>query len=785
MVEMVPEGRGDAVTREPPLHSGPMHDRELPLRVRVRGPLALGGLTCVLVWVLSSVGLPAGVPAAFGPITVLSSVASAGLIACAYVMGGFGLGRPLVALLAPGSPHRRLIQLVLGFGVMMWVSHLTGMMGVLSGTGVWPRVVGWGIVAVGVGLAIDQGLRGLAQKRAARWTTMPWAALLLAPAIALLLVAASNPPGALWRSEFGAFDVLSYHLQLPKEWAAGERVWPVEHNVYSYLPSLVESAFVHLGAMMPGSSDPIGRMLGGEGMWVLASQMLHALWAIVAGLLCGRLGAACAERVGMQANVCRVIGVLSGAMVVGTPWMIVVGSLAYNEAALVALSAGASLVAMDVRITPGRRAVIAGVLVGLACGCKPTALIFTGPMVGVMLLVHATGPRAKTWFFTAVLGSIGGLLAIAPWLVRNAMASGNPVFPFAAGVFGSGHWTSEQIARHAANHHAPAGTGVGERLARLFSAEFGITHPQYAILIVVLALGIAGAIVWRRSRTLALCAFVGVVVQAAAWMLLTHMQSRFLITILVPGAMGFGLGGAGLVAWVSRGRSPAAAQVVVRAAMCVLALAPISQVVRSVLLFLEEDSGTPNRLLVFGPGTLTGGTLVSAYDRGDEAARRELLDRLPTYEAFVNLGLRPQDAVKSGEGVYLLGDSTPLYVLGATGDQRSSPVVYHTTWDRSPLGDAITASPGEPRAWSLALRSLGVRHVLVNFDELGRLASRDRYYDPRVRMEDVARWLASPTSGLRRVRDWRNDGAPAGAMSGRTLFRIEIENDGVKGAGRP
>ncbi|MBY0311569.1 MAG: hypothetical protein K2W85_05835 [Phycisphaerales bacterium] len=762
-----------------------MHDRELPLRVRVRGPLALGGLTCVLVWMLSSVGLPAGMPRSFGPITVLSAIASAGLIACAYVLGGFGLGRPLVAVLAPGSPHRRWIQLVLGFGMMMWVSHLAGMMGVLSGAGVWPRVMGWGMVAVGIGLALDQGARGLSQKRTGSPTTMPWAALLWAPAIALLLVAASNPPGALWRSEFGAFDVLSYHLQLPKEWAAGERVWPVEHNVYSYLPSLVESAFVHLGAMMPGSSEPIDRMLGGEGMWVLASQMLHALWAIVAGLLCGRLGAACAERVGKQASVCRVIGLLTGALVVGTPWMIVVGSLAYNEAALVALSAGAALAAMDVRITPGRRAVLAGTLVGLACGCKPTALIFVGPMVGVMLLVHATGPRAKAWFFTAVLGSIGGLLAIGPWLVRNAMASGNPVFPFAAGVFGNGHWTSEQIARHATNHHAPAGTGAGDRVARLLGAEFGLTHPQYAILIVMLTLGIAGAIAWRRSRTLALCALAGVVVQAAAWMLLTHMQSRFLITMLVPAAMGFGLGGAALVAWVSRGRSAAAAALVVRAAMCVLALAPISQVARSVLLFLGEDSGTPNRLLVFGPGTLTGGTLVSAYERGDESARRELLDRLPTFEAFVNLGLRPQDASSAGEGVYLLGDSTPMYVLGATGGRQSSPVVYHTTWDRSPLGDAIAASPDEPKTWSLALRSLGVRHVLVNFDELGRLTSRDRYYDPRVRVEDVARWLASPTSGLRRVRDWRNDGAPAGTVSGRTLFRIELENDGAKGAGRP
>lgn len=765
-----------------------MHDRELSLRVRVRGPLALGGLTVLLAWALSSVGLPAGVPAAFGPITVLSAAASAGLIACAYVVGGFGIGRPLAAILAPTSPHRLWIQLVLGLGLMMWVSHLVGMLGWLSGAGVGPRAVGWGFVALGVGLALDQLLRGQNGQRADRSATMPWIAMIWAPAIALLLVAACNPPGALWGSEFGAFDALSYHLQLPKEWAAGERVWPVEHNVYSYLPSLVESAYVHLGAMMPGSREPMDRMLGGDGTWIIASQMLHALWAVVAGLLCGRLGMACAERVGMDSGVCRVIGVLTGALVVSTPWMIVVGSLAYNEAALVALGAGGALAAMDVRITPGRRAVLAGVLVGLACGCKPTALVFVGPMVGVMLLVHAPGPRAKAWFFTVFLGSIGGLAAIAPWLVRNTIASGNPVFPFAAGVFGSGHWTNEQVARHAANHHAPAGTSVGDRVARLFSAEFGLTHAQFAILLVVIVLGLGGALVWRRSRVLGVCAVVGVLVHAAAWMLLTHMQSRFLITMLAPAAMGFALGSAGLVAWVTRGRSLDNARVVVRAALFVLALVPMSQAARSVLLFLAEDSGTPNRLLVFGPGTLTGATFAGEAARGDDAARQELLDRLPTYEAFINIGLAPREASGPGEGVYLLGDSTPLYVLGTPDDRRGSPVVYHTTWDRSPLGDAIAAQPGDPRSWSLALRTRGVRYLLVNFDELGRLTMRDRYYDPRVSMGEIQRWLSTPSAGLRRVRDWKNQSAPEGTISGRTLFRIELENtpeSGARGPARP
>jgi hypothetical protein len=51
--------------------------------------------------------------------------------------------------------------------------------------------------------------------------------LAAAPALAVLLLAACCPPGTLWRSEALGFDVLSYHLQLPREWLAGGRLAPL------------------------------------------------------------------------------------------------------------------------------------------------------------------------------------------------------------------------------------------------------------------------------------------------------------------------------------------------------------------------------------------------------------------------------------------------------------------------------------------------------------------------------------------------------------------------------
>jgi len=55
------------------------------------------------------------------------------------------------------------------------------------------------------------------------------------------------------------------------------------------------------------------------------------------------------------------------------------------------------------------------------------------------------------------------------------------------------------------------------------------------------------------------------------------------------------------------------------------------------------------------------------------------------------------------------------------------PTMYHTTWDASPIGDAIRAGR-DPIG---RLRSLGVTHILINFSELKRLGDLG-WYDPAV-----------------------------------------------------
>ncbi len=752
---------------------------------RLAGPAGLSALVLIGLGALSCYGLPGGMATYLGPVSLATSVLGAGPIAMVYLLGAFGLGRPLATWLARGSPNRFWIQLGLGLGLMLWISHAIGMAGLLSGVGPMPRIVAWGVVGVGILLMADQVVRG--PLRPERWPVITPAIVLLGPAVALLLVAASNPPGVLWHAtEHGAFDAHSYHLQLPKEWAAGDRLWPNAHNVYSFLPSFVEAGYMHLGALMPGGSDPVVRMVAGsagEGHWFLACQFLHVGMAIIGAMLVARTGWALAVRCGVDSAVAAWIGVIAGALVVSTPWMLVVSSLPYNEAGLIALAAAGVLVAIGEKCSSWARGVGAGWAVGVACGCKPTALFMAGPMVGLLLLGTTV---AREWPRVIGGGVLAGIMAVCPWMLRNFLASHNPVFPFASSVFGNHWWwTDEQVQRFARNHHPAPGMGLGERIERLASGQFGLLHEQWggATFVIILVVAAIGAVWWSRSRRLGLLLVAGLAAQVVCWMTLTHLQSRFLVPLLVPTALLLALGGAALVSWVSRA-SPNRRAMTIGAAG-VLAIAPLAQSLGSVLLFLEQNDMHPNALLVLGPGGLTGmGADAEFLNSTPEAQERFLSAIGPA--AFVNLSIRPWEG--ENRGVYLLGDSTPLYFMGRAWSLEPSPVArpgsviaYHTTWDRAP----IIGSGGNTDVshWSRQLHEANIRYLLVNYDELRRLIETDRNYDPAITMEKVMQWIDDRRSRLRSIRAWR--GQSDGPHSGVELFLVDIPFPGDAGAPTP
>ncbi len=83
----------------------------------------------------------------------------------------------------------------------------------------------------------------------------------------------------------------------------------------------------------------------------------------------------------------------------------------------------------------------------------------------------------------------------------------------------------------------------------------------------------------------------------------------------------------------------------------------------------------------------------------------------------------------------MVGDATALYTGG--------DVVYHTTWDTSPLGEAMRAhGPENHEQITAAMRSRGIALVLVSVSELDRLHASG-WYDPDVTVDRVREWLVA------------------------------------------
>lgn len=642
---------------------------------------------------------------------VLVQIVQWALPGLAMLISAAGLG-VLARGLVRGSADRPALAMGVGVSILAAIGQVAGCLGLLGTT-----AVAIGLLAPGWAAAVWWLWRMRSERLVlGQPPAIAWAAV--AP-VGVLAAAACAPPGWLWASEFGGFDALSYHLQLPQEWHASGRIVPLTHNVYSFLPGSFEAMVTHLAAftgaprIAPEGGGGFG-LVAGTGWRLISAQFLHAWLAILAAWLVGRAARGAASAAGADASASRDAGWIAGVLVLATPWTIVVGSLAYTEMPMLALGACGLVAALDRGLPAWRRGLVAGVLVGAACGFKPTAMLYFTPGIGLILL--ATAP-ARSWPAMIGAGCVAGVVMLLPWLTRNALVGGNPVFPFASGLFGSAHWSVEQVARYAAAHSFEGSALDRLRLlvlpdpgaspsARDVERLRGATNPQYGIVLAAAVLSIAPAIVrWGRPAAL-VAAMLGL--GFAAWLSTGHLQSRFLIPVLLPGCvlLGLGLGGPpalssgaprALLAWGSRRIS---AWVVAGVGVVLLCVG-----------FAGERGGGPNEVTLAGPATFTG----------------ELSpDPIATATATINRLL------PAGSRVMLLGDATPIYCWRVP--------VWSTTWDGSRLTEAIRRGPDDADAWVSSLRAEGITHILVNLSELGRY-QRSGAADPSLTPERVGALL--------------------------------------------
>jgi len=649
--------------------------------------------------------------------TLLSAVP----LAMAWLASAWGFGWAIMRRLAPHAQDGAAVQIGVGVACMLLLDVIAGSLGLLQLGG---SIGAWILLLAGLALLVLRGV--IARQHVAAHASNRWIAPALwcaQPALAVLLIAACSAPGWLWRTEFGGYDALSYHLQLPREWLSEGSLDGMTHNVYSFLPSFMEAAYYHLAVIQ---GDAIHA--------AYACQLLHASMAVLAAWIVGAL-----------AN--RLAGPVAGGVAMiaflGTPWVIVTGTLAYNEMATTMLLAAALLLLRDELIPWTTRGALAGLLAGAACGAKLTSIGFVAfPCACVALLIF---PRRRL-HMAACCGFIMFAATLAPYLIRNAMETGNPVFPFACNIFGLGHWTAEQAAAWSIGHDVQG--GLAARCAALWNQflRFGIgpnpsaDEPWIAQWSILPWLGVIGLCVTSargRFRSDARRLLVLLVVQLMFWMFFTHAKSRFMLPAVVPLAIGVGLAAA--LIWqrfsaVKRERSTRA----LRIAFVVTCFAGLAWCAAPVLVFMQEPGGmTPAPAARVGRGDLLTGDLLSDSDLQDFAT------------LSVAYALR---SLPKGSHTLLIGDAAPFYIR--------SPMTYQTTWDRGPMSLAIRAHPDAPEAWSRELLNQGFTHVYV---EPGMLTMWERagWNDPLLTADRILSWaehhaevvVVTPTGVLFQLRN--------------------------------
>lgn len=603
------------------------------------------------------------------------------LLLAAAVLGiGWGIGRTAIELLG----LRRALTGVerIAFGA------LTG----LSGLSTWTLLIGWlwGLHPewLVVGPPIGFALLGLVcelrgcflpaavGERSPRPAEPPagrsrwWCCLV--PFAIVVLLGSLLPP---WE-----FDVLEYHLQIPKEWHAQGRIGFVPHNVYGNMP---------LGAEMH-ALFAMTLAVGADPWWsgALAGKTVTGLIAVVTALAVGAAGTRC-----WSART----GAIAAVLFLATPWVVqtsmaglidsVVGSYLFLAAYALWRWWQESSVVESAETAPRRRVgewlVMAGFLAGSAAACKyPGAAFVVLPLGAVTLLPRPNASTFRVRGVATVVFALSAAVGGGAWYAKNAVVAGNPAYPLLYGVFGGETRTPEKDVQWRRAHRpgGPTGDAYGTRELAQSIAQVGWRSPWLSPLLVPLALA---AIAWRTPRRPLLPWLLLIGFVLTVWWCFTHRIDRFWIPLLPVVAL---VAGAGVMPLAERfGR---------RVVDGVLATGLALQLLVCISPGSSEEPFGNNRFFM---------SLDKLRDASTLPAHRQLNERVPV-----------------GAKVLLVGDARPFYLRPAA--------IYNTCFDDDVLERLIG---GKSRAERLAaLRSAGVSHVYVDWSEIGRYRSPGNYGFP-------------------------------------------------------
>ncbi len=462
------------------------------------------------------------------------------LASLAIAAAALAVGSIVLRGLKSGSGLSGLERVALGFGLGTVALGLgTLLLGRTIGLnpGV-VRVTLGGLIAAGVVVEVVARLRssrgpGGDPVASPRWTIgqMVGFAALVGPFLVLMGLGAMLPTIE--------FDALEYHLQGPKEYFLDGRVGFLPHNVYTSMPFGVE--MLTTLAM---------EVLGDWWLGALAGQELIAWFAPAAAVLIGST----ATRLSQSSRA----GWFAALIYLTTPWIFRVGGTPFVEGPLCCFHAaliwavvrlgwlGSATASLD--RSPTRSGMLVGLLAGGAMTIKYPALVSAVLPAGLVVLIETW--RVRSGRLLVGFG-VGLGLVVVPWLGKNVVDAGNPVYPLAWSIFGGGEWDATRDARWEVAHgRKPVAIELLVRSVVDVAGRSDWQSPLYVALV---------PLAWLGTRRRAATSLAGYAVYLfATWWLLTHRLDRFWLPMMPPlailagcGASAFAASSRGAAVWLS------------------------------------------------------------------------------------------------------------------------------------------------------------------------------------------------------------------------------------------
>lgn len=336
-------------------------------------------------------------------LSLLTDLALLALTLAVTAAWGSRIGRRLGIVFESGL-ERWALGAILGLGFLGTVVFGLGVVGGLH------RWLGYLALLI-LGLAALSEIRALGRwlisgLRRARPTGIPWL-WLYTGLIGLLSLGVALLPPTSW-------DALVYHLQGPRLYLEAHRLLAVPENLYLNWPAQVEMLFTW------------GMLLKGD---TLAKLLHWVFWPLTAALLYVLTRRAITPRAGRWAV----------ALWASVPFAAELAGIAYVDLGLTAfvLAGVYSFFRWTDSQSDGWLA-LSALFIGLAMATKYTAATWLG-LLALLLIYHAWRHHHQPigWIVarTAGFGVVAGLL-VAPWLVKNWLVTGNPVYPFLFGGIG-------------------------------------------------------------------------------------------------------------------------------------------------------------------------------------------------------------------------------------------------------------------------------------------------------------------------------------------------------------